>query len=200
MMSFAAARRVALRGHRHLCACSSAAAHPLPPRGISRRPAWPIAAAPTIPPPRQRHPRPSPLLSDARCRLSTEAAALDDDGGEGDDDAPLPRFSSLPGLHPSSLHAVEAKMGLATMTEIQHKTFAAASSGRDTLGRARTGTGKTLAFLLPAIENALRLGRTPGPRDAAAGTGGIAVLVLSPTRELAMQVRRRLLFLPWTWA
>ena len=97
------------------------------------------------------------------------------------------------------------------MTEIQRRTFEAASSVRDVLGRARTGTGKTLAFLLPAIESALRLGRVPGPHDggmrrgrkgvvpaAAADAddddddegrrrGGIAVLILSPTRELAMQ-------------
>lgn len=94
-------------------------------------------------------------------------------------------------------------MQITTMTEIQHKTFEAASSGRDVLGRARTGTGKTLAFLLPAIENSLRLGRVPGPagyveaadEDAADGgaarTGGIATLVLSPTRELAMQIHQQ---------
>lgn len=88
------------------------------------------------------------------------------------------------------------------MTEIQHKTFEVASSGRDILGRARTGTGKTLAFLLPALENALRLGRVPGKFDRSSHNvsnhnvgghekrkkGGIAILVISPTRELAMQI------------
>ena len=98
-----------------------------------------------------------------------------------------PLFSSIPTLHPSSLHAIEHKMKLSTMTEIQHKTFEAASSGQDILGRARTGTGKTLAFLLPAVENALRLGRVPGKFDRSS-KGGIAILVISPTRELAMQI------------
>ena len=98
-----------------------------------------------------------------------------------------PLFSSIPTLHPSSLHAIEHKMKLSTMTEIQHKTFEAASSGQDILGRARTGTGKTLAFLLPALENALRLGRVPGKFDRSS-KGGIAILVISPTRELAMQI------------
>jgi ATP-dependent RNA helicase DDX18/HAS1 len=134
--------------------------------------------------------------------LSTEAAA--DGDGDGCEDL-LPRFASLPGLHPASLHAVERKMQITTMTEIQHKAFEAASSGRNVLGRARTGTGKTLAFLLSAIENSLRLGRVPGPAgyveaanedaDAADGgaarTGGIAALILSPTRELAMQIHQQ---------
>ena len=124
-------------------------------------------------------------------------------------------FASLPGLHPSSLHAVTHKLHISTMTEIQQKTFMAAASGRDVLGRARTGTGKTLAFLLPSIESALRLGRVPGPhyyfhtsdssnssndtmddndcsKEAATSVksyrGGVAILILCPTRELAMQI------------
>ncbi|KAL3941366.1 MAG: hypothetical protein SGARI_000625, partial [Bacillariaceae sp.] len=51
-------------------------------------------------------------------------------------------FADRPDLHPNSKRAV-AVMGLTTMTEIQDKTFSAAASGRDVLGRARTGTGKT---------------------------------------------------------
>ena len=103
-------------------------------------------------------------------------------------------------LHPSSLHALEHKFRLATPTEIQRLTFDAAASGRDVLGRARTGTGKTLAFLLPAIENALRSGRVPGPHGYTApptgdgddgvgpGRGGVAILIIAPTRELALQI------------
>ncbi|KAL9183291.1 hypothetical protein ACHAXT_005078 [Thalassiosira profunda] len=111
------------------------------------------------------------------------------DAAAEDEEPPL--FSSMDGLHPASLHALTHKLKLSTMTEIQHKVFDAAASGRDVLGRARTGTGKTLAFLLPAIENALRLGRVPGPhrhRDRNGGRGGIATLIVSPTRELAIQI------------
>ncbi|KAF9243672.1 hypothetical protein DTO027I6_98 [Penicillium roqueforti] len=71
-------------------------------------------------------------------------------------------------------------MGFTTMTEIQQRTIPPLLAGRDVLGAAKTGSGKTLAFLLPAIEmlHALRF----KPRN---GTG---VLVVSPTRELALQI------------
>lgn len=89
-------------------------------------------------------------------------------------------FADRTDLHPNSKRAV-ADMGLISMTEIQNRTFAPASSGRDVLGRARTGTGKTVAFLLPAIERILQLGVLQNP-------GQIGILVVSPTRELATQI------------
>jgi len=52
-------------------------------------------------------------------------------------------------------------------------------SGKDLLVQAKTGTGKTIAFLLPAIERLLKV-KTP--------LQGISVLVLAPTRELALQI------------
>lgn len=90
------------------------------------------------------------------------------------------KFADRPDLHPNSKRAI-ADMGLTAMTEIQDKTFAAGSSGRDVLGRARTGTGKTVAFLLPAIERLLQL-------DTENNAGQIGILVVSPTRELATQI------------
>ena len=83
-------------------------------------------------------------------------------------------------LHPSSKKAV-ADMKLTHMTEIQSKTFVAASAGSDVLGRARTGTGKTVAFLLPAIERLIREGNAIDPNS-------VGMLVVSPTRELATQI------------
>lgn len=67
-----------------------------------------------------------------------------------------------------------------TMTEIQQRTIPPLLAGRDVLGAAKTGSGKTLAFLIPAIEmlHSLRF----KPRN---GTG---VIVVSPTRELALQI------------
>jgi ATP-dependent RNA helicase MSS116 len=90
-------------------------------------------------------------------------------------------FAERKDLHPNSKRALTQVMGLTTMTEIQARTFAAASSGRDVLGRARTGTGKTIAFLLPAIERVLQSGEYQVGRN-------VGILVISPTRELATQI------------
>jgi len=96
----------------------------------------------------------------------------------------LPRFADVDHLHPASKRAIVHDLELTTMTEIQARTFDAASSGKDILGRARTGTGKTLAFLLPAIETLLK------QKDFEPGKD-IGALILSPTRELAMQIHEQ---------
>eukprot|EP00977_Amphora_coffeiformis_P007817 scaffold1717_cov169-Amphora_coffeaeformis.AAC.12 len=90
-------------------------------------------------------------------------------------------FADRSDMHPHSKRAI-AEMGLKSMTEIQAKTFEAASSGRDVLARARTGTGKTVAFLLPAIERILQ---SDSPYRAGQNIG---IVVVSPTRELATQI------------
>ncbi|KAK1739908.1 ATP-dependent RNA helicase, partial [Skeletonema marinoi] len=90
-------------------------------------------------------------------------------------------FAQRTDLHPATKRALTETLGLTTMTDIQAKTYAAALSGKDVLGRARTGTGKTIAFLLPAIE---RLLRTPDYDEESM----IGVVVISPTRELASQI------------
>lgn len=125
--------------------------------------------------------------------LSTSAAAAaDDDDDEQKEELPL--FTSLETIHPASVHAITQKLKLERMTEIQYKTFDAASTGSDVLARARTGTGKTLAFLVPGIQSALQSGRVPGRHGHGDGTqqrGGIAMLILSPTRELAAQIHNQ---------
>lgn len=70
-------------------------------------------------------------------------------------------------------------LGFAQMTDIQYKTILPILAGRDVLGAARTGSGKTLAFLIPALEALQK--RRFRQKD---GTG---VIVLAPTRELALQ-------------
>src|SRR5579863_1604642 len=65
-------------------------------------------------------------------------------------------------------------------TDVQAATIPQAIKGKDVLATAQTGTGKTLAFLVPVIERLIQ-------RDAP----GIGALVLLPTRELAMQVARQ---------
>lgn len=82
-------------------------------------------------------------------------------------------------LDPRLLKAVEAQ-GFSRPTTIQQNTIPAAMDGADILGSAPTGTGKTVAFLLPALQHLLDYPRRK--------PGAPRVLVLTPTRELAMQV------------
>lgn len=79
--------------------------------------------------------------------------------------------------------AVTEVLGLQQMTEIQAKTYATVLSGRSVLGRARTGTGKTLAFLLPSIERLLC-----ADLDLFKPGFSIGVIIIAPTRELAIQI------------
>jgi ATP-dependent RNA helicase RhlE len=88
-------------------------------------------------------------------------------------------FSDL-GLAEPLLRALETK-GYADPTPIQKQAIPALLQGRDLLGIAQTGTGKTAAFSLPSLH---RLAADPKPRQNA----GCRMLVLSPTRELAAQI------------
>lgn len=62
------------------------------------------------------------------------------------------------------------------MTDIQTQSIPLALKGKDVLGAARTGSGKTLSFLVPVLEMLYR--KKWGPQD------GLGALVISPTREL----------------
>lgn len=84
------------------------------------------------------------------------------------------QFSEL-SLKPEILHALE-EMGFAEATDIQAGAIPAILAGSDVTGRSSTGTGKTAAFGLPAVQMASECD------DKA------SVLILSPTRELAMQI------------
>lgn len=80
------------------------------------------------------------------------------------------------GLSAAMLQAV-AKAGYAEPTAIQSRAIPPALAGKDVIGCAQTGTGKTAAFAIPMIE---RLAGGEGPR----------ALILAPTRELAMQIQK----------
>ncbi|GEN99523.1 DEAD/DEAH box helicase [Novosphingobium sediminis] len=84
------------------------------------------------------------------------------------------------GLAEPILHALETK-GYTDPTPIQRQSIPALLEGRDLLGIAQTGTGKTAAFALPSLH---RLAANPQPRKPAS----CRMLVLSPTRELAAQI------------
>jgi len=78
-------------------------------------------------------------------------------------------------FHPSIMAGVHA-LGYVTPTPIQLKSIPPIMQGRDLIGLAQTGTGKTAAFVLPILQRLL-----PGPRD------DVRALIISPTRELAEQ-------------
>ena len=94
-------------------------------------------------------------------------------------DLPLTNFADL-GLAKPLLKALAAE-GYETPTPIQAQAIPGVMAGRDLLGIAQTGTGKTAAFALPILHR-LAEDRRPAPRR------GCRVLVLSPTRELATQI------------
>nr|WP_145548571.1 DEAD/DEAH box helicase [Variovorax boronicumulans] len=86
-------------------------------------------------------------------------------------------------LAPAILQAVR-EQGYDTPTAIQAQAIPVILEGRDLLGGAQTGTGKTAAFTLPLLQ---RLSQSQAPRSKFGGKG-IRALVLTPTRELAAQV------------
>ena len=83
------------------------------------------------------------------------------------------RFDSL--QLPDSIMQGIASLGWECLTEVQRDTIPLARSGRDVIGQARTGSGKTAAFGIPILERCQP-------------TGSLQGLILAPTRELAQQV------------
>ncbi|GAA6219685.1 ATP-dependent RNA helicase DDX18 [Lates japonicus] len=114
----------------------------------------------------------------------------EEEGDDDDEDQPeLPSgltgafedtsFASLAELVSENTLKGVKEMGFEHMTEIQHKSIRPLLEGRDVLAAAKTGSGKTLAFLIPSIELIYKLKFMP--------RNGTGVVILSPTRELAMQ-------------
>ena len=82
---------------------------------------------------------------------------------------------------PSQLSAVLAELGISIPTPIQAATLPDSLAGRDVLGRGRTGSGKTYAFLLPLVARLTGAPRRRQPKRPRA-------LILAPTRELVSQI------------
>jgi len=87
-------------------------------------------------------------------------------------------FENL-GLAPALLSAVQ-EAGFATPTPVQASAIPQALAGHDLMVSSQTGSGKTAAFMLPALH---RIAQMPANKGV-----GVQVLVLTPTRELALQV------------
>ena len=85
-------------------------------------------------------------------------------------------FVALP-LSAPTQRAIAEVLRYEKMTLVQEQTLSIALSGKDVIAKAKTGTGKTVAFLLPTIE-----------RLAGCSARGVLALAISPTRELASQI------------
>ncbi len=96
-------------------------------------------------------------------------------------EAPVP-FAQF-GLHPGIMQAIEAT-GYVSATPIQAKAIPIAMSGRDVMGAAQTGTGKTAAFSLPILHRLMPFANS----SASPARHPVRALILTPTRELADQV------------
>lgn len=121
--------------------------------------------------------------------LDSKSEEGKDGKGESEDGPELPlglsgafedrSFASLAELVSEATLKGIKELGFEHMTPIQHKSIRPLLEGRDVLASAKTGSGKTLAFLIPSIELIYKLKFMP--------RNGTGVIVLSPTRELAMQ-------------
>lgn len=90
------------------------------------------------------------------------------------------KFSDF-GFAPDLMEGIEA-MGFESPTPIQEQAIPAIIEGKDIIGAAQTGTGKTAAFLLPVIQNII----------ASRGSNKTRALVIVPTRELAQQIDQQM--------
>ncbi|KAH7396878.1 ATP-dependent RNA helicase mss116 mitochondrial precursor [Phaeosphaeria sp. MPI-PUGE-AT-0046c] len=119
------------------------------------------------------------------------AAAAAEIGGA---DGPVTEFSELArrGLvHPNLIQTITKQMKLTTMTDVQTRTINEALSGVDVIAQAKTGTGKTLGFLIPIIQRIIQ--NDPALADKPRGykrarSDNIRAIIISPTRELAEQI------------
>ncbi|TKA66574.1 ATP-dependent RNA helicase DBP4 [Friedmanniomyces simplex] len=114
-----------------------------------------------------------------RKRDNVDVEALESAVSVLDSKATYTSFADLPLSDPTREGLKSAHFS--TLTDIQAKAVPLALKGRDILGAAKTGSGKTLAFLVPVLENLYR-------SQCIGGDAGLGAMVISPTRELAIQI------------
>ncbi len=125
----------------------------------------------------------APAASFSNAAMSAqEAPTRTNDGLVEDDKLAVTNF----GLSPSIVASLQNNFGIRNLFPIQAEVLRPLKEGRDLIGKSKTGTGKTLAFCLPVVDDIVRGGyQPPAPRTA-------KVLILEPTRELANQVAREI--------
>lgn len=94
------------------------------------------------------------------------------------------RFDAIEAIHPNTQRAIRQVFKYEEMSAVQEAVLTKLPNDSDMFVKAKTGTGKTLAFLIAAIETAIA-GQTPQDFKHFEGT---SIMVISPTRELANQI------------
>lgn len=128
--------------------------------------------------------------SEADVELTDAVAPVEQNNTVSNVSAPEPRNSNEEGLHVTTTEfsslglsaptqrAIDEVLRFRYLTQVQKDTLGTIVEGKDVLARARTGTGKTMGFLLPNVEKMFAKGELTG----------ISCLVIAPTRELATQI------------
>ena len=130
------------------------------------------------------------LFSSAQKARQQQAAEIDEAV------QPPQQFSKFQELADSGLvsskviDTIVNRMNIHTMTDIQRLTINEGLDGTDIIAQARTGTGKTLAFLMPIVQRILQDPKLEerGSRFNRASPDDIRAIIISPTRELAEQI------------
>ncbi|CAK7206539.1 hypothetical protein SEUCBS139899_009335 [Sporothrix eucalyptigena] len=103
----------------------------------------------------------------------------------------ITRFADLNklGVHENLIKNLTQNLGYETMTPVQSMTISPALAGKDMVAQAKTGTGKTLAFLIPLIQRMIIDQPALAYRNRTrASASDIRAIIMSPTRELAEQI------------
>jgi hypothetical protein len=154
---------------------------PRPPDNNLNNPNLHLRSPPPADPPTSHLPTPFAVSamppSDPTAALSSEPASA----------PPALLHAQTPGVREPLVRALLSS-GVTSLTPVQLAALPVCLAGGDVLARARTGTGKTLAFLIPTVERVLRLAREGEGERIDGVHDPIRALVLSPTRELAAQI------------
>ncbi|KYK61354.1 ATP-dependent RNA helicase DBP4 [Drechmeria coniospora] len=134
-----------------------------------------------IPGRQQKAPKPAKMdmRQQKRKRVQDEVQKVEDAVADLDPkSAEIKSFADLP-LSSATASGLKASH-FQTLTDVQQQAIPLALKGNDILGAAKTGSGKTLAFLVPVLEKLYRAQWTE--------FDGLGALIISPTRELAVQI------------
>ncbi|KUI60730.1 ATP-dependent RNA helicase cyt-19, mitochondrial [Cytospora mali] len=124
-------------------------------------------------------------------RSYSDATAAAESRTGGGQSGPITRFADLApiGVHDNILRAILEDMQYETMTDVQAMSINPALQGKDIVAQARTGTGKTLGFLVPTISRIIQKDPSLASRSLQqARADDIRAIIISPTRELAEQI------------